>query len=132
MLLVAPSLRAVGPTFTPDVTFRGSQLTGWRPVGGATWTARDGVIAGTPAPGGAGGWLWLERAYQDVGLYLSFRCRADCDAGVLLRAETTGGWVQLTFHEIAVGTDPTLSGGDIDARWDDAESGGDETVGETC
>ena len=27
------------------------------------------------------------------------------------------------------GTDPTLSGGDIDARWDDAESGGDETVG---
>lgn len=27
------------------------------------------------------------------------------------------------------GTSPTLSGGDIDARWDDAESGGDETVG---
>ena len=25
-------------------------------------------------------------------------------------------------------TDPTLSGGDIDARWEDAESGGDETV----
>jgi hypothetical protein len=24
--------------------------------------------------------------------------------------------------------DPTLSGGDIDARWEDAESGGDETV----
>jgi hypothetical protein len=27
------------------------------------------------------------------------------------------------------GNDPTLSGGDIDARWEDAESGGDETVG---
>lgn len=27
------------------------------------------------------------------------------------------------------GTSPTLSGGDIDARWEDAESGGDETVG---
>ena len=27
------------------------------------------------------------------------------------------------------GTDPTLYGGDIDARWEDAESGGDETVG---
>ena len=27
------------------------------------------------------------------------------------------------------GVDPTLSGGDIDARWEDAESGGDETVG---
>lgn len=27
------------------------------------------------------------------------------------------------------GADQTLSGGDIDARWEDAESGGDETVG---
>jgi hypothetical protein len=27
------------------------------------------------------------------------------------------------------GTDPTLSGGDVDARWEDAESSGDETVG---
>ena len=27
------------------------------------------------------------------------------------------------------GRDPTLSGGDIDARWEDAEAGGDETVG---
>lgn len=26
-------------------------------------------------------------------------------------------------------TDPRLSGGDVDARWEDAESGGDETVG---
>lgn len=26
-------------------------------------------------------------------------------------------------------TDPSLSAGDIDARWDEAESGGDETVG---
>ena len=26
-------------------------------------------------------------------------------------------------------TDPSLSGGDIDARWDEAESAGDETVG---
>ena len=27
------------------------------------------------------------------------------------------------------GTDPSLSGGDVDARWEDAESGGEETVG---
>ena len=87
--LVTPSLRAVGPTFTPDATFRGSQLTGWRPAGRASWSARDGVITGTAASGDGGGWLWLERAYQDVGVYLSFRCRADCTAGVLLRSETT-------------------------------------------
>ena len=27
------------------------------------------------------------------------------------------------------GSDPTLSGGDIDARWEDSEAAGDETVG---
>src|SRR5207344_692499 len=88
-LLVVPSLRAMGPTFTPDAAFRGSQLTGWRPAGRASWSARDGVITGSLAPGDDGGWLWLDRSYQDVGLYLSFRCRAECTAGILLRAEAT-------------------------------------------
>ena len=30
--------------------------------------------------------------------------------------------------ELNTHADPSLSGGDIDARWEDAESGGDETV----
>lgn len=44
--------------------------------------------------------------------------------------DVTAGSKQLAdrFHSNQ-GTDPTLSGGDIDARWEDAESGGDETVG---
>lgn len=43
--------------------------------------------------------------------------------------------VEATTRQLAhrlehnTGTDPSLSGGDVDARWDDAESGGDETVG---
>ena len=44
--------------------------------------------------------------------------------------DVTAGSRQLADRlENNQGTDPTLSGGDIDARWDDAESGGDETVG---
>ena len=45
-------------------------------------------------------------------------------------ADVTAGSKQLADRlENNQGTDPTLSGGDIDARWEDAESGGDETVG---
>ena len=45
-------------------------------------------------------------------------------------AEVAAGSKQLAERlEQHHGTDPTLSGGDIDARWEDAESGGDETVG---
>jgi hypothetical protein len=44
--------------------------------------------------------------------------------------DTTAGSKQLAERlQNNQGTDPTLSGGDIDARWEDAESGGDETVG---
>jgi hypothetical protein len=45
-------------------------------------------------------------------------------------ADVTAGSKQLADRlQNNQGTDPTLSGGDIDARWEDAESGGDETVG---
>lgn len=45
-------------------------------------------------------------------------------------ADVTAGSRQLVDRlEQHHGTDPTLSGGDVDARWEDAESGGDETVG---
>lgn len=44
--------------------------------------------------------------------------------------DITAGFRQLADRlQNNQGTDPTLSGGDIDARWEDAESGGDETVG---
>ena len=51
---------AAGPTFRPDVVFRGSSLTGWTPLGQADWRAQNGEIIGTPkAPDG--GWLVLEQ-----------------------------------------------------------------------
>jgi hypothetical protein len=77
---------AVGPSFRPDGTVSGSSLTGWRTLGRADWKVQNGEIIGTPAPG-AGGWLVLDRSFQDVGFYASFRCSGACKTGILLRAQ---------------------------------------------
>jgi Domain of Unknown Function (DUF1080) len=72
--------------FVPDGTFAGSSLTGWRAIGDATWRAENGEIVATPRPGG---WLMLDRPYEDVAVVASFRCAAGSSTGVLLRAEQT-------------------------------------------
>jgi hypothetical protein len=79
--------------FVPDFVFRGSSITGWRTLGGANWRAENGEIAATPqSPDG--GWLMLDKSYQDSQFYTDFRCADKCDVGLLFRAEKTtdGGW----------------------------------------
>lgn len=79
--------------FIPDFAFRGASLTGWRVLGHANWRAENGEITAAPQIP-EGGWLILDKSYQDVKLYADFRCSGKCDAGVLLRMEKTpeGGW----------------------------------------
>ena len=73
-------------TFTPDWTFKGSALTGMQQLGAATWRAENGEIIGTPtAP--EGGWLLLDKGYQDVQFAAAYRCAAGCTAGVMVRSE---------------------------------------------
>jgi len=91
-----------GPTFHPDTSFRGSALTGWRVVGDADWRAQNGEIVGTPKQP-SGGWLMLDRSYQDVGFYASFRCMAGCRTGVLLRAEKTADGMKGIFVALSDG-----------------------------
>src|SRR5689334_9384721 len=74
--------------FIPDFTFQGSSLNGWRVLGQANWRAESGEIVGTPR-GQDGGWLLLDKSYQDVELSTEFRCAENCDAGLLVRAEKT-------------------------------------------
>ncbi len=74
--------------FAPDWTFQGSALTGWHALGEADWRAENGEIVGTPKSA-AGGWLVLDKAFQDVQFAASFRCSGDCRAGVLVRTEKT-------------------------------------------
>ncbi|MEX0599077.1 MAG: DUF1080 domain-containing protein, partial [Rhodothermales bacterium] len=106
------------PHFEADWTFQGSSLSDWHMLGDAAWEADSGVITGTP--GGASGWLVLDRSYQDVQMYLRFRCAEACNTGVLLRMEETddgyeGVFLDLSdeagFFRVSLGDD-----GSIDSR----------------
>ena len=76
---------AASPNFVPDYVFKGSALTGWQKLGAGEWRAENGEIIASAAE--SGGWLMLEKSYQDVQIYTSFRCTGACKPGVLLRAE---------------------------------------------
>ena len=75
------------PNFKPDGAFTGSALTGWHVVGDADWSAQNGEIIGKAKPGTNGGWLVLDKSFQDVQLYLNYKCTGECKSGVLLRAK---------------------------------------------
>ena len=77
----------VAANFAADGAFTGSSLTGWRPVGGATWRAENGEIIATP--GATGGWLLADKPFEDVSMVASFRCTGACTTGLLVRAEPT-------------------------------------------
>src|SRR3954452_8583056 len=82
------ALFAATHDFVPDFAFRGSSLAGWHTLGHANWRADNGEITAKPETPD-GGWLVLDKSYQDVKVYTEFRCAEDCNAGVLLRAEKT-------------------------------------------
>ena len=107
IVVMAAGLSGAGPrNFKPDGTFTGSALTGWRVLGDAEWKAQNGEIVGTAKPGTAGGWLVMEKAFQDVRLFGNYRCTGECRSGVLLRAQRTpdgglrGVYISLTEGEI--------------------------------
>src|SRR6188768_1573081 len=97
---------ASGPThFRANPAFNGSTLAGWHPVGQADWRVEKGEIVGTPKTPG-GGWLVLDKSYQDTGFFASFRCMGGCKTGVMLRAEKTpdgmkGAFVSLNEGDLA-------------------------------
>ncbi len=107
-----------GPSFRPDDRFQGSTLAGWHPQGNADWRAEKGEITGVPKTP-AGGWLVLDRSYQDTGFFASFKCAAGCKTGVLLRAEKTeGGGLKGIFL--------SLNEGDVAAYSVALDAGGSE------
>ena len=94
---------AAGPAnFKPDGIVTGSSLAGWHVLGDADWKNQNGELVGTAKPGGSGGWLVMDKSFQDVQLYASYRCTGASTSGVLLRAQKTpdggmtGVYVSLT------------------------------------
>ncbi len=96
---------AVTASFIPDGRISGSSLAGWHKLGSVEWQLANAEL--TVQPKGREGWLVLDRAYQDTGVFTSLRCSAACRAGVLLRAEKTpngglrGIYVSLTPGDLA-------------------------------
>ncbi|HWC95936.1 MAG TPA: FG-GAP-like repeat-containing protein [Candidatus Sulfopaludibacter sp.] len=102
-LSLAIPVFAAGLSFIPDSTFKGSTLTGWHTLGQAAWSAHDGELTGAVKPGGEGGWLILDRSYQDIGFHALFRCTGGCKTGVLLRAEKTADGMKGIYVSLAEG-----------------------------
>lgn len=111
---------ATGPSFIPDGALKGSSLTGWHTVGAAKWQVDNGVLTGAPGPAGAGGWLVLDRSYQDVGVFTRFQSSGGCETGILFRAEKTpdggmkGSYASLngstvTYFDITVDADGKIT-----------------------
>jgi hypothetical protein len=77
-----------GPSFHPDATLKGTSLAGWHMLGQADWKMQNGELVGTPKAAG-GGWLVLDRSYQDVGFYGDYLLSGDSKTGLLVRMEKT-------------------------------------------
>src|SRR5437016_3691522 len=94
---------ATVPNWMPDVTFKATSLGGWHTLGQADWRVQNGEVIGTARQGGYGGWLVLDRSYQDVEFYANFRCNSGCQTGVLLRAEKTAGGMKGIYISLVEG-----------------------------
>jgi len=104
---------AEGPNFIADSKFSGSSLSGWHVMGQANWSARDGEVSGK-ATGGKGGWLMLDRGYQDIGFYADFRCTGECVAGILLRAQKTADGMKGVY--VSLRPEPAVANVTLDAN----------------
>src|SRR5262245_31753080 len=94
---------AAGPShFRAAPAFDGKTLAGWHPVGQADWRVDKGEIVGTPKTP-AGGWLVLDKSYQDTGFFASFRCMTGCKTGVMLRADKTADGMKGSFISLNEG-----------------------------
>ena len=97
--VIGSAVFAASPNFLPDVVFKGSSLTGWHTLGQADWRAENGEIISAPKEGG--GWLMLDKGYQDIAIYASFHCAGACQTGVLLRAEKTADGTKGIYVSLA-------------------------------
>ena len=93
--------------FKPDGVVKGSTLAGWKVIGDAEWKNVNGELVGTAKAGGNGGWLVMDKGFQDVQLFTNYKCAGgSCASGILLRAQKTpdgglkGVYVSLTDGEL--------------------------------
>lgn len=84
--------------------FDGTTLSGWKMHDGlpkvhqgGKWWIEDGVLNGTQDPPGKGGFLWLDRPYENYILKLQAKLDYPVDSGVFLRVGPDGKSHQVTL-----------------------------------
>ncbi len=65
--------------------FNGSDLAGWQPSGGASWSVERGRIIARPGANGKVGVLWTKAEYEDYLLAVTFQATWPIHAGIRLR-----------------------------------------------
>ncbi|HEX4230011.1 MAG TPA: FG-GAP-like repeat-containing protein [Bryobacteraceae bacterium] len=100
--LTISSALAAGPNFVPDYILKGSSLNGWHTSGQAEWRAKNGELTGTPKDAG-GGWLVLDKSFQDAAFFADVYCTGACDAGILFRLEKTADGMKGIYFSIKPG-----------------------------
>ena len=80
-------LSEFGLSFQPDYTFEGSSLDGWNVLGDAEWQVKDGELMGKAKGPSNGGWLVLDKGFQDIGFHAKFKSSGNGETAVVLRME---------------------------------------------
>ena len=75
--VIASAIFAQNQNYVPDVTFTGSALTGWHPLGDADWHANNGQISAIPKRE-TGGWLVHDHSKRAVACTQMYM-KADID-----------------------------------------------------
>ena len=90
--------------------FNGSDLTGWKPSGGASWNVRMGRIYATPSADGKPASLWSDAEYDDYLMAVTFRVERPVDAGIWVRSDGSRPGVRV---EILQNAEPKARSGSV-------------------
>jgi hypothetical protein len=87
--LLPPAPAADTPDREEQPLFNGTDLTGWKVLGGRMdrWQAKDGILF---VEGSGGGWLMTEQEYADFEVRLEYKMPRHGNSGVALRAPMQG------------------------------------------
>ena len=77
--------RAEVPTADLPAIFNGSDLAGWKVVGGPYWKVVDNAIVGQSDDRKQGSMLYTEKPYGDVILEAEVRFSGEIDSGIMVR-----------------------------------------------
>jgi len=97
--LLAPMPQAQPASEGWTQLFNGEDLAGWKPVGDAKWTVKNGVLVGQQNDGQSGD-LFTEESYGDFELVVTFKVEWPANSGIWFRAPGDGVGYQVDVLDL--------------------------------